>query len=145
MTVTGNADPAGYANSVTKAVGPNYSPSGTSNDATGSYLTALNIDGTATHAKDSAAGFNSRSTLIADDIDEVNVWSWIDGSDPRTHAESAHGLTPFVATPTYTASPATLASGNTNGPTAISGATATSRSVDVIFKSEITFPTDTTL
>ncbi|HWQ20839.1 MAG TPA: hypothetical protein VN455_13740 [Methanotrichaceae archaeon] len=139
VVIAGNADPAGNPNSVVKTVGPNFSPTGTSDDATGSYLTALNIDGTATHARDTIAGFTSSSTLIADDISEVNIWSWIEGSDPRIHAESASGLTPFVATPIYTVSPATLATGQTSGPTTISGADATSRSVDTIFRSSIGF------
>jgi len=143
VLINGDADKATpRANTLVRAVGPSYSSTGTSDDATGSYLTALNIDGTATHAKDATAGFNSRSTLVASDIDEVNIWSWIDGSDPRTHAESAYGLTPFVSAPTYTISPSTLTNGITSGPTAIGAADATSRSVDSIFSSDVHFPGD---
>ncbi|HWQ20087.1 MAG TPA: hypothetical protein VN455_09955 [Methanotrichaceae archaeon] len=138
VAISGNADKSagGNAHTLVKVVGPAFSPGGTSADATGSYLTALNIDGTAAHARDAAAGFTSVSALIADDIDEVNVWCWIDGSDARTHAESAYGLSPFVSTPVYTSDPPGVA-GATEGPAAISGATATSRSVDTIFRSSI--------
>ncbi|HWQ19773.1 MAG TPA: hypothetical protein VN455_08345, partial [Methanotrichaceae archaeon] len=97
VEIVGAATPStGTGDSAAKATDPSYSPTGTSDDATGSYLTAMNIDGTALHTKDTAAGsmFTSDSKMIASDIDEINIWSWIAGSDPRTHAESKYGQYP---------------------------------------------------
>lgn len=119
-----------------EAVGPIYSPSGTSADATGSYLKAANIDGTAVHIE--GEDFTAPSKLIADDISEINIWSWIAGDDPRTHAESKYGSSPYVSTPAYTSDPIGTA-GVTTGPTVTPGATATSRSVDVVFGSRIQY------
>ncbi|HWQ18970.1 MAG TPA: hypothetical protein VN455_04275, partial [Methanotrichaceae archaeon] len=140
VTILGTANPA-TANSMVKAVGPAFSTTGTSADATGSYLTAMNLDGTSLHTKDTTAGsaFTSDSKMIATDIDEINVWSWIDGSDPRTHAESAYGVTPYVSTPVYASSPLGPA-GTTTGPTTTGSADATTRSVDTIFSSRIEYP-----
>lgn len=142
VAIYGHNTPAtpGIADSAVKAVGPIFSATGTSDDATGSYLTAMNIDGTSMHTKGTAAGsvFTSDSKIIASDIDEINIWSWIDGSDPRTHAESKYGLYPYVATPVYTSDPAGTA-GVTSGPTVTPGATTTSRSVDSVFESRIAY------
>ncbi|HWQ18693.1 MAG TPA: hypothetical protein VN455_02875, partial [Methanotrichaceae archaeon] len=124
-------------NSTMKVVGPAYSSSGTSNDATGSYLTAKNIAGTSLH--DINGVFTYPPSTLSTDIDEVNIWSWIDGSDPRTHVESAYGLTPYVATPNYAAYPAMTAAGVTTGPKLIGSTTATTRSVDVVFISWIEY------
>jgi len=115
-------------------VGPSYSPSGISADATGSYLTAEKISGTAVNVADPLLNIDPQ--LIADDIDCINIWSWISGDDPRSHAESSTGLVPFVSTPVYTSDPIG-AVGVTEGPTTTSGATATTRSVDVVFESHI--------
>jgi|GEM_PF-6517110 len=45
----------------------------------------------------------SLGALVADVISEINIWSWIVGDDPRAHAESNYGFTPFISTPVYTA------------------------------------------
>ncbi|HWQ18374.1 MAG TPA: hypothetical protein VN455_01235 [Methanotrichaceae archaeon] len=129
VKVTGNSQ-----KKMVTVVGPSYSPSGTSADATGSYLTADKIGGTAVHIADPT--FTAASKLIADDISEIDIWSWASGDDPRSHAESSTGLFPFVSTPVYTSDPAGVV-GVTEGPTATSGATATSRSIDTVFKSSI--------
>jgi len=137
VQVTGDS-----ANTVLNVVGPSYSPSGTYADATGSYLTALNIAGTAVHAMD--VNFPAPTQLIADDISEINIWSWIAGNDPISHAESAYGLSPFVSTPVYTADPANggtnpfVITKTTTGPTATPDQEATSRSITTAFNSEIT-------
>jgi len=131
--IHGNANPA-VGNSIVKAVGPAFSTTGTSRDATGSYLTASKIDGTAVHVTDTT--FTAASNLIADDIDNINIWSWISGADPIPHAESSTGLAPLVSTPDYTSDPVGVA-GVTEGPIVTSGATATSRSIDTVFRSTI--------
>jgi len=135
VQVTGDSD-----NKVVNAIGPAYSPSGTYADATGSYLTALNIAGTAVHAVD--VNFPAPTQLIADDISEINIWSWIAGNDPISHAESVYGLSPFASTPKYTADPANGVNFDitktTSGPTATPAQEATSRSITTKFNSEIT-------
>ncbi|HWQ20901.1 MAG TPA: hypothetical protein VN455_14065 [Methanotrichaceae archaeon] len=120
-------------NVLVTSVGPAYSPSGTSADATGSYLTAKKISGTAVHTMDEAFAPED-SVLMADDIGEINIWSWISGDDPRPHCESRYGLYPYVSTPIYTSDPAGVA-GETEGPAVTSRATAASRSVDAVFGS----------
>ncbi|HWQ20900.1 MAG TPA: hypothetical protein VN455_14060 [Methanotrichaceae archaeon] len=112
VTVTGDAQ-----NKMVSAVGPSYSPSGTSADATGSYLVAADIDGTAVHIEDSV--FNEDSTDASLSIGEADIWSWISGDDPRSHAESSSGPYPIV--------------GDESGPITDTGATTTTRSIDVIF------------
>jgi len=117
-------------------VGPSYSPSGTPADATGIYLEASGISGTAVHVADPT--FTAASNFIADDIDSISIWSWASGDDPISHAESSTGLRPFVSTPKYTSEKG--AAGVTKGPTVTSGATATTRSIDTVFSSSIASP-----
>lgn len=131
IEVTGNVN---GPNNMVRAVGPSYSPSGTSDDATGSYLTASNIRGTATHD----AWFTSPTSIIVTDISEINIWSWIAGDDSRTHAESKYSLSPYVATPVYTSDPIG-ALGVTTGPIVTPDIAATSRSVDVEFNMSIIY------
>jgi len=117
-----------------RSVGPSFSATGTTADATGSYMAATNLDATAVHI--ATAGFTTASQLVADDISEINIYSWISGNDARTHAESIYGATPYASSPVYTSDPIGKI-GQTNGPTPVAGATSTSRSVDVIFSSKI--------
>jgi len=127
VEVTGNDE-----DKLVTMVGPSYSSGGTAADATGSYLTASRISATAMHVEDE--DFDADSLLIADDIDEINIWSWISGADPVSHCESFKGLFPFVSTPAYTSDPSGVA-GETKGPSVIGGVTATSRSIDTVFES----------
>jgi len=108
------SDP-GVANTLVTVVGPSYSPSCTAADATGSYLTAAKIGGTAVHVKDDT--FNAASKQSSKSISKADIWSWLSGDDPRSHSESSTEPSPIFS----------------SGPNTITGATATSRSIDVIF------------
>lgn len=120
VEVTGDAHKAsgpdpGVANTLVTMVGPSYSPSGTDADATGSYLTTATISGTAVHVKDDT--FTAASKQSSNSISNADIWSWLSGDDPRSHSESSTGPSPIFS----------------SGPDTITGATATSRSIDVIF------------
>ncbi|HWQ18371.1 MAG TPA: hypothetical protein VN455_01220 [Methanotrichaceae archaeon] len=114
VKVTGDAnksstsDPWG-ANALVMVEGPLYSSSGTSQDATGSYLKAANIGGTVVHNED---------TMIMS-INDADIWSWVSGDDPKSHAEST-----FWDDPNFG-----------SGPTVKLGQHPTTRSVDLVFLS----------
>ncbi|HWQ19969.1 MAG TPA: hypothetical protein VN455_09355 [Methanotrichaceae archaeon] len=117
VKVTGDAHkaPPGVANTLVTVVGPSYSPSGTDADATGSYLTAAKISGTAVHVKDDT--FAAASKQSSKSISKADIRSWLSGDDPRSHSESSAGPSPIFS----------------SGPDTSTSATATSRSIDVIF------------
>ncbi|HWQ18372.1 MAG TPA: hypothetical protein VN455_01225 [Methanotrichaceae archaeon] len=120
VKVTGSAHKAsdsdpGVEDVLVSVVGPSYSGTGTAADATGSYLTTAKIDGIAVYSAGTSSA--APSTQISKSMSNADIWSWVSGDDSKSHAESSAGTSPVFSSGTITST----------------GATATSRSIDVIF------------